>query len=130
MSNKISGNKFEKVMADILSKEGFWVLRITPAVDGSQPADLIAVKDGVPTLIDCKVLSNKTGKFPLSRIEVNQFLACDKWERCGNLKRCYRFAILWDGGIHFISMENILSDVNNTGYYDLNGREPRWQYAD
>lgn len=81
VTNKRLGNEFEREFCEYLSERGFWVLNVPQYVAG-QPADVIAVKDGKPYLIDCKVCSRKG--FVLSRIEENQSLSMHLWEKCGN----------------------------------------------
>ena len=80
-TNKSLGNGFESKFCDLLFQEGFWVHNLAQNQSG-QPADVIAVRNGVPYLIDCKVCSN--GKFPFSRVEENQDLSMTLWEMCGN----------------------------------------------
>lgn len=81
MSNKKIGNGFEAEFCEKLFQHGYWVHNLAQNAAG-QPADVIAVKNGVPYLIDCKVCSGKT--FSLSRIEENQDLSMTLWEMCGN----------------------------------------------
>ncbi len=81
MSNKKLGNDFEATFCQMLSENGFWVHNLAQNAAG-QPADVIAVKNGKPYLIDCKVCSN--GKFDQRRIEENQNLAMAMWVLCGN----------------------------------------------
>lgn len=68
-----------------------------------QPADMIAVKNGRPYLIDCKVCKNDV--FPLNRIELNQHLAAERWRECGNGE--YWFAVKTSEGIFIISYTNL-----------------------
>lgn len=75
-SNKKIGNDFEREFCEILSKRGFWVHNFAQNQDG-QPADVIAVKNDMPYLIDCKVCEK--GIFQLSRMEENQMLAMQYW---------------------------------------------------
>ena len=81
MSNKKTGNDFEKKFCEILSERGFWVHNFAQNQDG-QPADVIAVKNDTPYLIDCKVCEK--GIFQLSRIEENQILSMRCWLDTGN----------------------------------------------
>lgn len=81
MNNKKLGDSFENEMARILFKNGFWVY-VTKSKIGGQPADLIAARDGVPYLIDCKVCSDNT--FDTNRIEENQKNAMFLFDKCGN----------------------------------------------
>ena len=111
--NKVLGNNFEKEMAQILKDKGFWVHLITPArYTGSQPADIIAVKDNKTILIDCKTCS--TNLFPLSRVEQNQRLAYKRFKECGNTE--YFLAIKYDEKIYLVPLEVIDFDKK---YIDL-----------
>ena len=76
MSNKKVGNDFEREFCEILSEYGFWVHNFAQNKDG-QPADVIAVKNDTPYLIDCKVCEKDI--FKLSRVEENQILAMQHW---------------------------------------------------
>ena len=103
-SNKKLGNKFEAELSQILFDHGFWVHRLQQSAAG-QPADIIAVKDGKPFLIDCKVCSTKEG-FRLSRVEENQELAMSLWESCGNGTGWFALKVQ-SGEIYMISMSGI-----------------------
>lgn len=81
MSNKKLGNDFESQFCEILFEKGFWCHNLAQNQAG-QPADVIAVRNGKAYLIDCKVCSNH--KFALTRMEDNQDLAMELWDRCGN----------------------------------------------
>ena len=41
----MTGREFEKYMVDWLSTKGFWVHRLAESNTGSQPFDIIALKD-------------------------------------------------------------------------------------
>ena len=104
LNNKRIGNNFEKEFAKILADEGFWVTLLTPKTYiGSQPADLIAVKNDKAILIDCKTCNNYL--FPLSRIEQNQIEASRKFFECGNTK--YYIAIKYNKDIYLIPINKI-----------------------
>ena len=104
MNNKKIGNDFEKELAKILSNNGFWVTLLTPKTHiGSQPADLIAVRNDKAILIDCKTCNNYL--FPLSRIEQNQIEASRKFFECGNTK--YYIAIKYNENIYLIPINKI-----------------------
>ena len=68
-NNKKNGNHFEEEFCELLALHGFWAHNMAQNQVG-QPADVIAVKNGIPVLIDCKEC--ETNRFPLSRIEGNQ----------------------------------------------------------
>lgn len=72
MVNKTLGNHFEGELCELLAENGFWAHNLAQNQAG-QPADVIAVKNDVAILIDCKVCSND--RFSLSRIEDNQEMA-------------------------------------------------------
>lgn len=82
MTNKRSGNNFEKELCELLSEQGFWAHNFAQNQDG-QPADVIAVKNKRAYLIDCKVCSTRKG-FDLSRMEENQDLSMELWRGCYN----------------------------------------------
>lgn len=104
MNNKKTGISFEKEYAEILSKMGYWVTFLTPKQNvGSQPCDLIAIKNDRSILIDCKTC--KTHLFPISRIEENQRQAFKKYIKCGNTK--YILAIKYNNKIYEIDMKDI-----------------------
>ena len=113
MNNKVLGNNFEKEMAQKLKDYGYWVHLITPArYTGSQPADIIAVKNNKTILIDCKTCS--THLFPIHRIEQNQRLAYKMFKECGNDK--YYLAIKWNEKIYMVNLGKV--DFNKK-YIDL-----------
>ena len=80
-SNRAVGNEFEQSFCEILAEHGFWCHRLTQDSAG-QPADVIAVKDQLAYLIDCKDCEHRG--FYLRRIEENQVNAMDLWADCGN----------------------------------------------
>ena len=118
----MTSRQFEKWVATQLGKEGWWALHVAPGADGSQPADIVAVRDQIGMLIDCKMLKDKNGRFPTSRIEENQKLACQAWEKAGNHKKTYLFAILWDKKVFTVTMDE-MEDVIAIG---LKERKARW----
>lgn len=80
-SNRAVGNAFEQELCDLLFEKGFWVHRLTQDSAG-QPADVIAVKNKIAYLIDCKDCSAKG--FDLRRVEENQITSMQLWDECGN----------------------------------------------
>ena len=79
--NKTMGNHFEEELCELLAEQGFWAHNLAQNQVG-QPADVLAVRDNIAVLIDCKVCSNN--RFPLSRIEPNQEAATLKPQKqCG-----------------------------------------------
>lgn len=82
MNNKRLGTDFEREFVQMLANRGFWVHFINPDRTGSQPFDVIAVKNGKAYAFDCKTCSTK--RFSIDRLEDNQILAFEKWLSCGN----------------------------------------------
>ena len=69
-----------------------------------QPTDVIAAKNNIAVLIDCKVCENN--RFPLSRIEGNQEGAMTLWEARGNAY-CYFAMKLANGEIYMVSFDDL-----------------------
>ena len=91
MTNKKLGNDFEQELCEKLAEYGFWVHNMALNKSG-QPADIIAVKNKHAYLIDAKVVSSVRG-FALSRVEENQDLAMDLWNRQGNGQGWFAFKL-------------------------------------
>lgn len=98
-----NGKKFEEGFCEILSKDGFFVIYNEKGMSGSQPCDLVAMKDNTPYLIECKNLENKNGLFPVERLEANQRLAYKRFRKCGNT--IYDLAILWQNNIYIVNLD-------------------------
>lgn len=79
---RINGIRFERDLCLMLYDVGFWAHDMAQNVAG-QPADIIAVKNNMAVLIDCKDCAND--RFSTERIEANQEFAMDMWEHKGNL---------------------------------------------
>lgn len=82
MNNKRLGTEFEGEVVKLLSQQGYWVHFITPDASGSQPFDIIASKNDMPIVIDCKTSVAKW--FNISRLEENQKMAFELWLKKGN----------------------------------------------
>ena len=67
ISNKKIGSYFEQEFCEFLSKKGFWAHFINPNRNGSQPFDVIAVKDGIAYAFDCKTCVRES--FSIARVE-------------------------------------------------------------
>lgn len=105
MSNKSSGNKFERDLAERLYGDGFWV-HVMQQNKAGQPADIIAVRNNYVTLIDCKEITGHTG-FILHRVEENQRLAMSLFqERTGGHSDCWFALKLPDETIRMLSFDN------------------------
>ena len=101
--NKTMGNHFEEELCELLAGQGFWAHNLAQNQVG-QPADVLAVRDNIAVLVDCKVCSNN--RFPLSRIEPNQEAAMTMWEAQGN-EHCYFAMKLNDGQIYMIHFDEL-----------------------
>lgn len=119
MNNKKSGNDFEQEFAQTLAQNGYWVHGIASKRNG-QPADMIAVKNGRPYLIDCKVC--KSDVFPLNRIELNQHLAAERWRDCGNGE--YWFSLKTSEGVFVVPYRNLIQ-FGRTGKTSVNLKQIR-----
>lgn len=117
MSNKKIGNNFESEFCELLAIKGWWALNIGGNALG-QPADVIAVKNQIAQLIDCKVCSNN--RFVLSRVEPNQELSMCLWHECNN-GTCW-FALKIDDGIYMLNFEKVRLYLAN-GVKSLNKDE-------
>lgn len=82
----MTGPEFQKKFCEWLRERGYWALDIPRSKSGSQPFDVIAMKSrtlksNMSIACDCKVISGKQMRFPLERVEVNQWLAFDAISR-------------------------------------------------
>lgn len=102
-SNKKKGTTFEEEFAEFLSAHGFWVHLLTQNATG-QPADIIAAKNGVSLLIDCKVCEKDL--FRMDRIEENQWTAMSLWRACGNGEGWFALKTS-DGAISMFCLESM-----------------------
>ena len=110
MNNKALGTKWEKDFCKWLASKGWWVHFITPAPDGGQPFDVIAVRNGKALAIDCKTSAKPI--FNFSRLELNQKTAFNKWARCGNTMPLV--AVKYQNKLYYIKYDEL-----KKGYVDL-----------
>lgn len=82
MNNKQRGTAFEKEFCKLLKSRGFWVHFMSPSASGTQPCDIIAVRNEKAFLIDCKTCDDKV--FRIGRLEDNQRLAFYAFQKAGN----------------------------------------------
>ena len=108
-TNKKDGNQFENELTELLKEHGWWALNISCGRSG-QPVDIIAVKNGVSVLIECKVCNNKSHRFSFERIEANQWLSCSLWNQCGNGTSW--FALKVEDKVYMVSFETINAYLN------------------
>lgn len=102
-SNKTIGNHFEAELCDLLAEAGWWAHNLAQNQTG-QPADVIATRNNIPVLIDCKVCEHN--RFVLSRIEDNQEGAMTLWEMTGNAY-CYFAMKLSDDSIYMVDFDSL-----------------------
>ena len=63
----MEGHQFEKFCADLLRKNGFVDVKMTPGC-GDQGVDIIAVKNGIRYAIQCKNYSSPLGNTPIQEV--------------------------------------------------------------
>jgi len=121
------GNSFEIELCEILAAHGFWAHNMAQNSAG-QPADVIAVKNRIAYLIDCKVCSGKG--FALSRIEDNQDLSMSLWNQCGNGEGW--FAVKLESQIYMIphftvkALRNAQSAMSPKDVFDCGKPLDKW----
>jgi Holliday junction resolvase len=99
LNNKKRGTSFERYFAQLLSEQGFWA-RLDKGK--AQTCDIIAGKDGIIYLFECKTC--KTDYFNFNRIEDNQSMSRKKFIACGNAEAYFVFEV--EGSI-YLSKEPI-----------------------
>lgn len=107
MSNKSEGTKFEEELQQIFGHEEYWCHLFQQSV-GGQPCDLIAVKQNRALLIDAK--DCKRDRFPLSRVEDNQFFSMQRWVMITTFEAYFVFK-LTDGSIKVAPFNKVKFDM-------------------
>lgn len=97
---QINGKIFEIQLCWWLRKNGYYPEYHEKSASGSQNGDITAIKDNIAYKIECKNLENSTGRFPLSRIEMNQTLSYKAFKECGNSN--FILAIRWGDNVYFV----------------------------
>lgn len=72
-----NGNRDEELVLKLFQKHGFWAHNFAKAKNGSQPVDVVALKENVSWLVDVKNVREKEISFPFKRIEANQLTCLD-----------------------------------------------------
>lgn len=121
--SQINGKEFEIKMCNYLFKKGYYVIYMERAVTGSQPSDIVAIKDNIAILLECKNLENKNGIFTLDRVEQNQRLSYKRFKECGN--NGFYLAIQWKNAVYMVNFE-LLKHFD--GSLDLKKLEPDWRW--
>ena len=107
MINKSEGTKFEDELQAIFGRNEFWCHLFQQNVRG-QPCDLIAAKNRRCLLIDAK--DCKRDKFPLSRVEDNQFYSMQRWVMIAKFEAYFAFK-LSDGRIKIAPFNKVKLDL-------------------
>ena len=94
-------------------------------VTGSQPCDIVAIRNNIAILLECKNLENKNGLFTLDRVEQNQRLSYKRFKECGNNE--FYLAIQWKNAVYMVNFE-LLKPFD--GSLDLKKFEPDWRWED
>lgn len=95
-----NGKNFEIQLCYWLKENGYYPEYHEKSVSGSQSSDVTAIKNNIAFKIECKNLSSTTGRFPLSRIEMNQSLSYRAYRDCHNTN--YVLAICWNDCVYFL----------------------------
>ena len=103
--NRSNGGRFEQELSHTLAENGFWA-HVMQQNKSGQPADIIAVKGKYHTLIDCKVISEESAAFKLSRVEENQRLAMDRFLAKGK-EQCWYAMKMPDGTVWMVGQIKI-----------------------
>ena len=101
---------FEERITKMLKEAGYWALRIPPNEAGQQPFDIIAIKGKRILTYDAKLLSNRT-RFPLSRIEDNQYNAFELVEKKTGADEIGLLILDEDDNIRFMSIDKIHTET-------------------
>ena len=76
MVDRMEGHEFEHFCADILRKNDFKNVKVTPA-SGDQGVDNIATKEGIKYAIQCKCYSTTLGNTPIQEVNAGKvFYGC------------------------------------------------------
>ena len=114
--NKTVGNGFEAKFCDILSEDGFWAHNMAQKSEG-QPADIIATRNNIGYLIDCKVCADDS--FDTSRIEPNQHSAMALWKEQGNDERWFALHLKQSDEIWMVSYDSFVNSGKKIFNYNL-----------
>lgn len=102
-SNKSLGTSFERELAHVLSKLGYWCKVFNTGT--GQPCDVIAVKENCAYFLECKTA--KGDIFPTARIEANQHEFYRFSASKGNTN-CF-IAVRFKSGIKIFHFSDIVS---------------------
>ena len=60
LKSKINGSKLELKLCNWFSKQGYYVVYNEKGISGSQPCDIVIIKNNVATLVEVKNLDNQS----------------------------------------------------------------------
>lgn len=124
----MTGREFENHVVKLLKAEGYWVLRIPQNESGQQPFDILAIKGKRILAYDAKVLSDGH-RFPLDRIEDNQYNAFELMEKKTGAEEIGLLILDDLGSIRFMGIDKIHTESwlghKSVNVYDL----PLWRIA-
>jgi hypothetical protein len=116
-SNKQIGNETEKLFAQYMYQQGWWV-HILAYNQNGQPFDVVMSKDNVTWFLDVKNV--ESGElFDLDRIEPNQHTAFQMLISKGTYK-CGLAVRFSDGGFYLITYDNITKLRHNLTHINRN----------
>lgn len=98
-----NGKKFEEELCNFFANRHYYVVYNNKGISGSQPFDILIIRDNVCFAIECKNLENKNGIFNIDRIEENQLLAYNRFLECRNHN--FILAILWNNNVYFVNFD-------------------------
>ena len=117
INNKKAGSSFENEWASALQRRGGWVHKIAPSESGSQPFDLLHVRNGRAVGYECKTVNSY--RFPLSRVEDNQYYAYKGFGHHIPVTFVFRHK---DGDVYEIGAEYVMAAID-TGRASIDIRE-------
>ena len=81
-----NGNRDEELVLRTFQKHGFWAHNFAKSHNGSQPVDVVAIRENTCWLVDVKNVREQEISFPFSRIEPNQLTCFDYARTFANIK--------------------------------------------
>lgn len=98
-----TGKKFEEELCEFFADKNYYVVYNEKGVSGSQPFDILIIRDNICFALECKNLENKSGIFNIDRVEENQLLAYKRFRECRNHN--FILAISWNNNVYFINFD-------------------------
>ena len=114
-NNYVGTYRIMDIMLSIMKRE----------LHGSQCCDIIAIKNNIATLIECKNLENKSGIFNLNRIEANQIQAYKRLKLTNNSNMI--IAILWNDNVYFVNFDLLQFFDKSIDLKKLEPNEKGWE---